>query len=157
MDIRQKIQDVGDEVTIQNVGSVPSTIDREANAKVAVRDGETVMLGGMIAATKSNSKGGVPFLKDIPYLGALFRSTKNSDERAELVVLIRPTVLPTPEAAANFAKDQRKTLPATSGAFDDFEESERKLADEEAKRVEARRKLEEKKQRKLQEKEGFSK
>ena len=157
MDIRQKIQDVGDEVTIQNVGSVPSTIDREANAKVAVRDGETVMLGGMIAATKSNSKSGIPILKDIPFLGALFRSTRNSDERSELVVLIRPTVLPTPEAAASFAKDQRKTLPATSGAFDDFEESERKLVETETKRVEARRKQEEKKNRKLQEKEGFSK
>jgi len=157
MDIRQKIQDVGDEVTIQNVGSVPSTIDREANAKVAVRDGETVMLGGMIAATKSNSKGGVPILKDIPFLGALFRSTRNSDERSELVVLIRPTVLPTPEAAATFAKDQRKTLPATSGAFDDFEESERKLAAAEEKRVEARQKQQEKEKRKQMKKEGFSK
>lgn len=157
MDIRQKIQDVGDEVTIQNVGSVPSTIDREANAKVAVRDGETVMLGGMISANKSNSKGGVPILKDIPYLGALFRSTKNSDNRTELAVLIRPTVLPTPEAAANFAKDQRRTLPATSAAQREFDESERKLVEEEEKNAADWQKQEEKRLRKQAAKEGFSK
>ena len=157
MDIRTKIQDVGDEVVIQNVGSVPSTFDREANAKVAVRDGETVMLGGMLKGTKANSKGGIPYLKDIPFLGALFRSSKNLDDRQELVVLIRPTVLPTPEAAARFAKDQRKTMPATSAASDEFDEAERKLAEEEEKRVEDKRKQDEKKKAKQMKKEGFSK
>jgi general secretion pathway protein D len=150
MDIRQKIQDVGEEVTIANVGSVPSTIDREANAKVAVRDGETVMVGGMIAASKNNTKSGVPILKDIPILGALFRSTSASDARRELVILIRPTVLPTPESAATYVRDQRANNPATSQAADEFEESERKLVEEERKRME-------KKNQKLYKKEGFSK
>lgn len=150
MDIRQKIQDVGEEVAIANVGNVPSTIDREANAKVAVRDGETVMVGGMISSSKSDAKSGVPILKDIPLLGALFRTTRNLDTRRELVILIRPTVLQTPEAAAAFAKDQRSNLPATSAAADEFEESERKLQEEEKARVE-------KKNRKTYQKEGFSK
>ena len=115
LDIKQKIQDVGEEVAIANVGNVPSTIDREANCKVAVRDGETVMVGGMIASSKNDSKSGVPILKDIPFLGALFRTTRNLDTRKEIVILVRPTVLQTPEAAAAFAKDQRTALPATSG------------------------------------------
>jgi type II secretory pathway component GspD/PulD (secretin) len=122
-----------------------------------VRDGETVMLGGMISANKANSKGGVPILKDIPYLGALFRSTRNSEDRQELVVLIRPTVLPTPEAAANFARDQRRTLPGTSAAQREFDESERKLADEEEKRAADWQKKEDKRLKKKEEKEGFSK
>ena len=116
-----------------------------------------VMLGGMLKGTKANSKGGVPYLKDIPFLGALFRSSKNLDDRQELVVLIRPTVLPTPEAAARFAKDQRKTMPATSAASDEFDEAERKLAEEEEKRVEDKRKQDEKKKAKQMKKEGFSK
>jgi type II secretory pathway component GspD/PulD (secretin) len=149
MDIRQKIQDVGEEVAIANVGNVPSTIDREANAKVAVRDGETVMVGGMIASSKNDTKSGIPILKDIPILGALFRTTRNLDTRRELVILIRPTVLQTPEAAAAFAKDQRSALPATSAAADEFEESERKLQEEERLRME-------KKNRKVYKKEGFS-
>jgi type II secretory pathway component GspD/PulD (secretin) len=148
MDIRQKIQDVGEEVAIANVGNVPSTIDREANAKVAVRDGETVMLGGMIAANKNKTKSGVPILKDIPFLGALFRTTTDNDSRRELIVLIRPTVLQTPEAAATFAKEQRTRMPATSAAADEFEASEKKLIEEERKRVE-------KQNKKLYKKEGF--
>lgn len=150
MDIRQKIQDVGEEVAIANVGNVPSTIDREANAKVAVRDGETIMLGGMIAANKNKTKSGVPILKDIPFLGALFRTTTDNDSRRELVVLIRPTVLQTPGDAANFAKEQRAKMPATSAAADEFEASEKKLVEEERKRVE-------KQNRKLYKKEGFDK
>jgi len=58
MDIRQKIQDVGEDVQIQGVGAVPSTIDREANAKVSVRDGETIVLGGLISHSRSKSKQG---------------------------------------------------------------------------------------------------
>lgn len=157
MDIRQKIQDVGEEVTIQNIGSVPSTIDREANAKVAVRDGETVMLGGMISANKANSKGGVPILKDIPYLGALFRSTRNSEDRQELMVMIRPTVLPTPEAAANYAADQHKIMPGASAAQREFRDMERKLIEEEEKREKAWQKKEDKRLRNKAEKDGFSK
>jgi general secretion pathway protein D len=149
MDIRQKIQDVGEEVAIANVGNVPSTIDREAAAKVAVRDGETIMVGGMISSSKNDTKSGVPILKDIPIIGALFRTTRNLETRRELVILIRPTVLPTPESAAAFAKDQRNALPATSAAADEFEESERKLQEEEKQRAE-------KKNRKLYKKEGFS-
>jgi len=150
MDIRQKIQDVGEEVLIANVGLVPSTIDREANAKVAVRDGETIMLGGMIAGSKNKTKSGVPILKDIPYLGALFRTTTEGEQRRELIVLIRPTVLQTPEAAATFVKEERTKLPATSSAADEFEESEKKLIEEERLRME-------KKNQKMYKKEGFEK
>jgi type II secretory pathway component GspD/PulD (secretin) len=150
MDIRSKIQDVGEEVAIANVGNVPSTIDREANAKVSVRDGETIMLGGMIAANKNTTRSGVPILKDIPILGALFRTSTANDGRRELIVLIRPTVLPTPESAATYAKEQRTKMPATSAASDEFDESEEKMAAEERKRVE-------KKNQKLYKKEGFEK
>ena len=65
-----------------------------------VRSGETVMLGGFISSDINNEKSGVPILKDIPLLGALFNSAHKKNDRTELVVLIRPTVLPTPEAAA---------------------------------------------------------
>jgi general secretion pathway protein D len=136
MDIRQKIQDVGEEVAIANVGDVPSTIDREANAKVAVRDRETVMLGGFISNSKNNTRSGVPILKDIPILGALFRSTGTSDRRTELIVLIRPTVLVSPQEAATFAAEERAKLPATRSAEKEFERSERKLLEEENRRQE---------------------
>lgn len=148
MDIRQKIQDVGEEVAIANVGDVPSTIDREANAKVAVRDRETVMLGGFISNSKNNTRSGVPILKDIPILGALFRSTGSSDRRTELVVLIRPTVLATPQEAATFAAEERSRLPATRQAESEFEKSERRLVENEDRRQERENRSQEKKDRK---------
>src|SRR5205823_11545287 len=93
---------------------IPTTIDREANAKVAVQDGQTVMLGGFISTDRSKSASGVPLLKDIPILGNLFRSTSKTLNRKELMVLIRPTVLPTPQIAALVAKQEKGKLPGIS-------------------------------------------
>ncbi len=136
MDIRQKVESYDGDVSIQNVGDVPITSQKEANAKVAVRDGETVMLGGFISNEKSKSHGGVPILKDIPLLGNLFRSNKETDARRELIVMIRPTVLPTPEAAATYLSEERSRLPGTKEAEYDFQESERKLLDDTNRRME---------------------
>jgi general secretion pathway protein D len=132
MDIRQRVQDIGKEIEIANVGTVPETIDREANAKVAVRDGESVMLGGFISSNVNNSKSGVPFLKDIPVLGALFRSTRNVNDRVELMVLIRPTVLPTPEVAAIVADREKAKLPDVSAAEREEKEAMQKRQKEAA-------------------------
>jgi general secretion pathway protein D len=130
MDIRQKIQDVGDSIQIQGVGEVPSTIDREAAAKVAVRDGESIVLGGLISTQKSHSKQGVPFLKDVPILGWLFRSSDQSVRRRELMVFIRPTVLPTPESAAIAATAEKEKLPGISRTEYEVAEEERKRQEE---------------------------
>jgi len=55
----------------------------------------------------------------------LFRSTSDSQDRVELVVLLRPTVLPTPEAAAIVAKTDRKNLPGVRRAEAEFRADER--------------------------------
>ena len=136
MDIIQKVESYDGDVDIANVGKVPITSQKEANAKVAVRDRETVMLGGFISNQKNNTHGGVPILKDIPVLGFFFKSTKVTEDRRELIVLIRPTVLPTPDQAAIFAKQERERLPATKEAEHDFNESERKLLEDTNKRLE---------------------
>jgi general secretion pathway protein D len=166
MDIRQKIQDVGDPVSITGVGEVPSTIDREANTKVAVKDGDTVVLGGLISSDRRRSKQGVPFLKDIPVLGWLFRSSNKSSVRRELMAFIRPTVLPTPAAAAIAATAEKEKLPGISQAEWEVTEAERKRL-EEYQRVKMKREEEalrdieksqreaEKLRRELYKKEGF--
>jgi general secretion pathway protein D len=102
--------------TIIDGNPVPTTSKRTAQATVSVRDRDTIILGGMISTSKSTSRSGVPFLKDIPGLGYLFRSTVDSGKRVELIVLIRPTVLPTPEAAALVAAHRRDKMPGIKAA-----------------------------------------
>jgi type II secretory pathway component GspD/PulD (secretin) len=71
-------------------------------------------------------------LKDIPGLGALFRSTTVDKKRTELIVLIRPTVLPSPESAALAATHERSKLPLIKAA----EADERKLFNQQMKEAE---------------------
>ena len=111
MDIHQKIDSFEGNVTIQGVGDVPITSEKEAQAKVSVRDHDTIILGGLIETDKNKNKSGVPFLMDVPMLGYLFRSSHVDESRQELIVLIRPTVLPTPEIAALTATAEKNKMP----------------------------------------------
>ena len=118
MDIYQQIQDIIGTQTI-NGNAVPITTDREADAKVAVRDGEMIVLGGFIKSKTTSTKGGVPVLRDIPLLGRLFENGYDANERSELIVLLRPTVLDTPEAAHAKALEMQRPgggLPGIDGA-----------------------------------------
>ena len=126
MDIQQQVQQVGGSVTIDG-NQVPITQDQNASSKVAVRNGETIVMGGFIQNQKSESKSGVPFLMDIPWLGALFRSTSTTSARRELLVMIRPTVLDTPAAAALETAVQRDRHPGLKAAEDEFNKEDAKL------------------------------
>jgi general secretion pathway protein D len=123
MDIQQQVQQVGGSVTIDG-NAVPITQDQNASSKVAVKNGETIVMGGFIQDQKSDSKSGIPYLQDIPLLGRLFTSTSKSGSRRELMVMIRPTVLPTPEAAALQTDVMRNRLPAVKAAEADFNDEE---------------------------------
>ena len=121
MDIQQHISQAGKDVQIDG-NPVPSTINRDANAYVAVRDRDTIMLGGFISTVKKKSTSGVPYLKDIPGLGILFRSNSEDVQRIELVLLIRPTVLPTPEASALTTASEMDKLPNVKRAEREVDE-----------------------------------
>jgi len=76
----------------------------------------------------------VPLLMDIPLLGWLFRSTDNQKDRTELMVLMRPTVLKTPELAAAQTIREGQRLPGVSDAAFDYANEERKLIEKERKK-----------------------
>jgi len=76
----------------------------------------------------------VPILKDVPLLGWLFRKTDSSKDRTELIVLMRPTVLKTPEIAAAQTIKEAQRLPGVSAAAAENAEDERTLIDAERKR-----------------------
>jgi general secretion pathway protein D len=111
MEISQDIQSAAGFVNIANVGDVPITSQKSAQAKVSVRDRDTIILGGLIENSRSRTRSGVPLLKDIPGLGFFFSSNSRREQRNEMIVMIRPTVLPTPEIAAVTAKAERDNMP----------------------------------------------
>ena len=106
---------------------MPNTKSSTLSAEIAVRDGESIILGGIVRNSDSKYKSGVPLLKDIPLLGALFTSRSSSKERKELLVLMRPTVLRTPELAAMHVAEEKKRLPGVRAAEAENERTEQKL------------------------------
>jgi general secretion pathway protein D len=124
MDIHTKIDSFDGNVTIQNVGDVPVTSNKEAQAKVSVRDHDTIILGGLIETDQNKNNSGVPFLKDLPLLGNLFRSSHADETRSELIVLIRPTVLPSPEVAALVAQAEKNRMPAVRNTLRELQAEE---------------------------------
>lgn len=66
---------------------------QEAKTKVVVADGETVVIGGLTRNENVESESGIPFLKDIPILGNLFKYTKKSVTKKDLVIFVTPRII----------------------------------------------------------------
>ena len=79
-------------------------------SKVAVRSGETLVLGGLIKDASSSRKAGLPFLSAIPVLGALFGQHRDSAERTELLVILTPRVLRSDEDARAVSRELRERM-----------------------------------------------
>lgn len=115
MDIIQNIDNVAGNETIDG-NQVPIITTREFSASIAVNDRRTIVLGGLVSADETKDQSGVPFLKDIPLLGLLFRADDKKTVRWELMVMITPYVLDTPEkvytetARRHFAIDKARTI-----------------------------------------------
>lgn len=120
MDISQTIDEFSQWVEMGNDLKAPQTVNRDATAMIAVQDRESIMLGGFIRQSKSRGNSGVPYLKDIPLLGYLFRSTSTSNDRSELLVFIRPTILDDPEKIREFSESESKTLPGAYMALREY-------------------------------------
>jgi general secretion pathway protein D len=76
----------------------PIIIRRTATTTVTVRDGETVVIGGLIKGDYERSDQKIPFLGDLPLIGALFRAEKMLASRTELLIVLTPHVIATPSS-----------------------------------------------------------
>jgi len=66
---------------------------RTATSKILLKNGETVVIGGIFREQKSDGDSGVPYLKDIPLLGNLFKSSSSLNNREELLIFITPRII----------------------------------------------------------------
>ena len=71
----------------------PDTKEKKISSVVKVKDGSTLILGGLISNTKNFMINGVPLLKDIPLFGYLFKSNKRENQRFELIFIIKPKIV----------------------------------------------------------------
>ena len=82
--------------TVPSVEGVPGTDKKEANTNVIIKDGETVVIGGMYKITTNDSTSGVPGLMKIPLLGWLFKSDATTSSTSELLIFITPRIVVQP-------------------------------------------------------------
>ena len=74
-------------------GSIPNIDKREITTSVLLENGQTVVLGGVYEFDKQNSVTKVPFLGDLPGVGAFFRDVQKSNQKAELLIFVTPKIL----------------------------------------------------------------
>jgi general secretion pathway protein D len=77
----------------------PVISTREATTQILARDGQTVVIGGLIDRQTDRRRAGVPFLKDIPLLGLLFGSVRENTANSELFLFLTPHIVATDDDA----------------------------------------------------------
>ncbi|NVJ70806.1 MAG: type II secretion system secretin GspD [Alphaproteobacteria bacterium] len=111
LDIEQEMSEVVE--TASSGIDAPTIQQRKMSSSVAVQNGSTIALGGLIRSSASKVHSGVPLLKSIPLLGNVFRSTDLVERRTELVVLLTPRIIRDQEETQNvmdYLKREFRTL-----------------------------------------------
>ncbi|MEM1185613.1 MAG: secretin N-terminal domain-containing protein [Planctomycetota bacterium] len=117
MDISPEISQVTTRTTqIDEDFESPIITQRRVETTVTVKDGQTVVIGGLIQTIAEVRETKVPFLGDIPILGLPFRSYLQENTKTELLVILTPVVIPGESPAAEFVQDELfdKTLRAVN-------------------------------------------
>jgi general secretion pathway protein D len=98
---------------------------------LAVKDGESVAIAGLIRESDSNTRNGVPFLSSIPLMGALFGRTTRSSARTELLIMITPHVIKNPDRFREMTQKLKDSV-SMAGKFADQKEAEIRENEEKA-------------------------
>lgn len=92
------------------VAGTPAFNKTSAQSIITVHSGQTILLGGLIEETAGKSSTGLPFISQIPVLGAIFGEQKRDDNRQELVMLITPTLIPANQDLTDVTNELRKKM-----------------------------------------------
>lgn len=116
MDVNQKADDLQ---SFTSYGA-PIVNQRVATTTVSVKDGETIVLGGIIRSTYNNTENKIPFLGDLPLIGNLFKSSSKDIGKTELVVLMTPHIVRSASEAQRLRTEEESRLSgATRKAIQD--------------------------------------
>ena len=102
---------------VSDTGSYPVIDTRYANSRVAIMDGQTIVIGGLISDEKTDVIQKVPLLGSIPLIGFLFQNTTKEDKKTNLLLFITPHVLSShSEVAAGPAENVPAAVSLTAGS-----------------------------------------
>ncbi len=108
MEIEPEISAIGTSSVSIGAGiTLPIFTKRNAITSVTVKDGETIIIGGLITSRENDSESKVPIAGDIPVLGNLFRSTVKSTTKTELLIVLTPHVVRVAEDARDISIEMR--------------------------------------------------
>lgn len=96
--------------TTTGVASSPTISTRKVDTKLTLRDGSTVLLGGLMSSNQTSGDSGIPLLKDVPAVGQLFRVNTDNTTRTELIVLITPYIISDDKDAQSITEAFRSRL-----------------------------------------------
>ena len=109
LDLAQEVSDVAP-LAANTATGFPTFDDRIVRTRLAVQDGHTIGVAGLIKDTVSEQNSGIPFLKDIPFISTLVSSQRNTRMRTELLVMITPHVVNDQRSARALTEDKRNQL-----------------------------------------------
>jgi len=109
LDVAQDVSDVASGVTTNGLNS-PTFNERSVTSRIVVQDGQTIGIAGLIRDSETRGNQGIPWLKDIPLLGALAGQQTNTRTRTELLVLITPHVIHDQRDARALTEDLRDQM-----------------------------------------------
>ena len=107
LDIKEELSQVGARASPDEP---PQFLTRQVSTSVVVKDGETLIIGGLISNQTTYAESGIPFLRRIPILGYLFRSTSDNRSQTELLLFITPRIIFNEEDARRISAEYNERL-----------------------------------------------
>ncbi|MCA8918392.1 MAG: type II and III secretion system protein, partial [Planctomycetes bacterium] len=92
LDVTVTVREVVGNVAIEG-NNTPVLSKRESKTNVFIRDGDTLVMGGLLRERERMDENGLPFLKDIPFLGYLFKSANRTKSKTDLLFFLRPQIV----------------------------------------------------------------
>lgn len=105
------------QVAVSSNISVPAIIVRRAETTLELRDGQSFVLGGLLQSRSTFNKQQLPWIGDVPILGALFRSSDFQKEETDLVIIVTPRLVKPLRPGENPATPLDSTVPANEAEF----------------------------------------
>lgn len=109
LEVEQEISDIAPAVSGVDSSDL-ITNKRALKSTILANDGEIIVIGGLIKDSVRSQESGVPGLRSIPYLGALFRWTRDTQTKSNLMVFLRPTIVRSRQDIAEVSEDRYRAL-----------------------------------------------